>query len=487
MKAGFYEVDITPELGMSCTCFNDGAAEGILTPFSITASSWSDGKKLVAAAGLDVIVIQEDIVKAACRELREKHNLDLLLCGASHTHKGGPVIENWAGDEEVFRNINELPPEIRQLGMHKNLYLCPEGQCGSTELNRQYRDSLKTKIVEAVSGAIARMQEVKLINGRANVEDMGYNRRQKMKNGFTVTHGGKGNPDIVNFAGPVDKEVVVLAAINKNDEIIGAIVNYACHATVESSNNFSADWPYFMRKTVKKMIGKETVTVFLNGCCGDVTQLNNMNAEPRRFSGKWPEILGQRVGFAAVDAIAAGTPEEFEKIAINTESLTLTYREPGKKNYESAVREANTPPDNSYRRWWAMGVMILNTQRKMYPEINCELNLLQLGNMLIVTLPTETFARTGLDIKAASTLPYTMVSELTNNWLGYLPTSEVFGPHGGGYEGKFKFGSFLEKDAEQKIRGKIIEMFSGFSPEKELKKEEITNGKPWQAWKPDEL
>ena len=104
MKAGFHETDITPILGMSWTSFDEAAPKAILTPCSISASVWGNGTQLVAIAGIDICVIGKDIVKAASAELNRKTSLDLLLCGASHTHKGGPAIESWAGNEKIEYN-----------------------------------------------------------------------------------------------------------------------------------------------------------------------------------------------------------------------------------------------------------------------------------------------------------------------------------------------------------------------------------------------
>ncbi|HNS32469.1 MAG TPA: hypothetical protein PKN36_05790 [bacterium] len=487
IKAGFAEVDITPSPGMSVTSFSESAAHSALTPLSITASVFSDGQKTVAVAGIDAPVIEGEVFAAAFAELKKKTGLDLLLCCASHTHKGGPVIRRWAGNDEIFRKIEEIPKEIRDLGLETSCRICSPVKCGDRKLNEKYYVSFKDKIAKAVTEAAGCMEEVRLINGRSTVYDVGYNRRQKMKNGFTVSHAGKGNPDIVDFAGPCDNELVALAAVNKDNKIIGTIVNYACHGTVENSNHFSADWPYFMRETVRKMTGPENITVFANGCCGDVTQINNLSTEPLRSGGKWPEILGQRVGFAAVDAISNGDPETFNKISFMTENLKLGYRKPGRKNYENAVRQMNITPDTEYSRFWATGVLLLKRKSELYPDIDCGLNVLQIGNLIICTTPAETFAATGLAVKSSSKFPYTMVVELTNGWLGYMPTKDVFGPHGGGYEGQFKFGSYMEKTAEEKVRTKLREMINKFSPEKEIKRQKVEPGKPWWPARPDEL
>jgi neutral ceramidase len=54
-----------------------------------------------------------------------------------------------------------------------------------------------------------------------------------MKNGLTYTHPGQGNPDIVGYAGPIDPQVGVIGAWDKEGWFLGCVVNYTCHANAE--------------------------------------------------------------------------------------------------------------------------------------------------------------------------------------------------------------------------------------------------------------
>jgi hypothetical protein len=113
-----------------------------------------------------------------------------------------------------------------------------------------------------------------------------FNRRFKLKSGKSATHPGKGNAEIIMPAGPVDPELGVIAAWNKNGKLIGCIVNYACHATCHD-DGVSADWIYYMEKVIQGAMGKNCNVVFLNGACGDVTQVDNQSLSPNEFGEKW--------------------------------------------------------------------------------------------------------------------------------------------------------------------------------------------------------
>src|SRR4029453_14143394 len=109
------------------------------------------------------------------------------------------------------------------------------------------------------------------------------------------THPGKGNPEIVEPAGPIDPEVGVLAAWDARGALLGCLVNYACHATT-FSGGVSADYIYYLEQTIQGVTGPEAVVLFLQGASGDVTQVDNQSPREREFGEKWSRIVGTRVG-----------------------------------------------------------------------------------------------------------------------------------------------------------------------------------------------
>ena len=90
-----------------------------------------------------------------------------------------------------------------------------------------------------------------------------------------------------------------------------------------------------------------------------------------------------------------------------------------------------------------------------YPsEVETLVQAIRIGELGIATSPCETFVETGLAIKAASPLKPTFTIELANDYRGYLPTAEHHAL--GGYETWRARSSYLEVDAEAKIRAAIL-------------------------------
>ena len=57
---------------------------------------------------------------------------------------------------------------------------------------------------------------------------------------------------------------------------------------------------------------------------------------------------------------------------------------------------------------------------------------MRIGGLAVVALPGECFTEFGLSIKEESPAAHTIVIELSNDAIGYLPTAEAFDQ--GGYE-----------------------------------------------------
>jgi hypothetical protein len=92
------------------------------------------------------------------------------------------------------------------------------------------------------------------------------------------------------------------------------------------------------------------------------------------------------------------------------------------------------------------------------PYIETLLQAIKIGELGIATSPCETFVETGLAIKAESPLKPTFTIELANDYGGYLPTAEHHAL--GGYETWRARSSFLEVEAEAKVRRKLLELLN---------------------------
>ncbi|MGD9519966.1 MAG: hypothetical protein AB7W28_10695, partial [Armatimonadota bacterium] len=104
----------------------------------------------------------------------------------------------------------------------------------------------------------------------------------------------------------------------------------------------------------------------------------------------------------------------------------------------------------------------------------------QVGPAANVSNPAEYFCQFGLNIKARSNFPYTWVVELANGCIGYVPTPEAMGPHGGGYEPRLALSSKLVPEAGQIIENASVELLHSLRPGEEPPRPRVSSaGRPW--------
>ena len=126
--------------------------------------------------------------------------------------------------------------------------------------------------------------------------------------------------------------------------------------------------------------------------------------------------------------------------------------------------------------------MLLDAKLKKEPTAQVEVQAVQVGPAVFITNPAEYFCQFGLDIKKGSPFAFTFPVELANDCVGYVPTEEALGPHGGGYETRLTAYSNLEPSAGRQMveigLGLARQMKPGEVPVAE--KAKPFKGKPWE-------
>jgi neutral ceramidase len=230
------------------------------------------------------------------------------------------------------------------------------------------------------------------------------------------------------------------------------VVNYACHATT-SPGGISANWIYYLEGAIRGSMGADAVVVFLQGCSGDITQVDNLSPHAFPERERWAKLVGGRVGAEAVKVLLAMEPGTLAPLDARVKVWESERRIPNpervKRCYELVQKD---PKEVGSTEWtFAKEIVLLDALAAKEPEVEVEVQALQVGPAVFITDPAEYFCQFGLDIKALSPFPLTFPVSLANGCVGYVPTEEALGEHGGGYETRLTSYSNLERTAGRQM------------------------------------
>jgi hypothetical protein len=321
-------------------------------------------------------------------------------------------------------------------------------------------------IVEAVCEADRSRVEARCGAGSGIEDQVAFNRRFRMKNGLSYTHPGQGNPHVIEPAGPTDPEVGVIGAWDTEGKLLGCVVNFACHATT-SPGGISANYIYYLEQAIRGGMGAEDcVVVFTAGASGDVTQVDNLSPYRRPGAERWARLVGGRVGAEAVKVLLSMEPGTLAPVEGRVKVWNIKRRVPNPDRVKQCVELAKkTPKEVGAVEWtFAKEIVLLDALAAKEPEVEVEVQAVQVGPAVFITDPAEYFCQLGLDIKAQSPFPLTFPVSLANGCVGYVPTEEALGEHGGGYETRLTSYSNLEPTAGQQMVEAGLELARQMTP-----------------------
>jgi neutral ceramidase len=453
-KAGFAQRDVTPDLGMEAPGgYGKSYHRSFHDPCKVRAAVFDDGKQRVAVVGLDLLFITRTLTKEVRAEIEKRCGIkaDHILLGASHSHSSGPIGMAEAGD------YDQAPPFVQDL-YDKNSTISDPG----------YTQLLRKQIVDAVVAANDARVEAKAAFGYGHEDKVAYNRRLRMKSGLSFSHPGAGNPDILGYAGPTDPQVGVIGVWDLKSNLLGVVVNFACHATT-SPGGISASWIGSMEQTLRGATGNAALpVVFLQGASGDITQVDNLTKFQNPAAEEWWSIVGGRVGaeaFKTLLLIRRGASANIP-IDVRQKVWLIKRRLPTPEKVKKATELVKQDPKVVGATEWtfAKETVMLDAIARVRPDVEVEVQALQIGPCVLVTNPAEYFNQFGLDIKQGSKFPFTFPVELANGIAGYVPTEEALGPNGGGYETRLSSYSNLEVSGGRQMANAGIELANQLTP-----------------------
>ena len=427
-QAGAAVIDITPP--KLPVLVNGGMLsrylEKINTRVNARAVVVADGKTMVAIVVADSCMMSREVLDEAKAAAAKATGIpmDHLLISATHTHTA--------------------PSSMGCLG---------------TDADPAYVPFLKEKLVEAIEAAKAKLEPARI--GFAKEDAAAFTAlRQWIRQPDRVVedpfgnltvranmHAGRNWDDAVGESGPEDPDLSLISIQTKAGKPLAVLGNFSMHYF--GDKDISADYFGLFSEGLKQRIDPEgsMVGIMSHGCSGDIYRVDYKVPEKERSA---PTIDAYTNGLLdiAMKAYARISYRENVDVAMAEKRMTLAYRVPDKQRLEWAQRvvaEMGGQPAKNPTEVYAREQIILHERQKTEIVVQA----LRIGDIGIATTPNETYAITGLKIKAASPLPNNIVIELANGGDGYIPPPEMHA--WGGYNTWAARSAGLEVMAEPKI------------------------------------
>lgn len=397
--AGVAKVDITPSPvgtpldGYAARKDGVGPSEGVHDRLHARALVLSDGREKIAIVAADLIGVDLELTKSIRESVEGEAGIvgKNVLIAASHTHSG-----------PAFGVLDEVIP-------------IPDTYREDVE---DYRQTLERKITSAIWIANKNLRKAKVGAGKGKIFTIGANRNDP--------------------TGSVDPEVGVLRVDDEKGDLMGVLVNYACHPTVMGADNLliSADFTGYAMNLIEKKGGRGVVALFTNGAAGDIstrfTRHEQTFGEVKRFG----TILGVETlkvleQIDTIDRLRLRSAVEevhlpFRKLPTLEEAMKMvedsrkTLAELRKKGAaQPEIRVAETTLQG------AIGTLRLVKESKE-KEIITEVQAIGINDITLIGVPGELLVEIGLDIKKKSGLKHVYIVSMANDYVGYIVTRKAY-------------------------------------------------------------
>jgi hypothetical protein len=447
LRAGAATSNITPPIGLDVVGgWKPSPSTHVHDELHARCLVLDNGERRLALVVCDNLGIPRDVLDEAKRRVNDALGLpvDHVLAAATHTHSAVSAY----GPNRLKR----------------------------ADSFNDYQEFLIVRIVDAVRTAVHRLEPAQLGWGSANEPTQVFNRRWLMKPGEHLRNpfGGhdqvRMNPprrsgDLIKPAGPTDPEIPFITVRAVDGRPIALLANYSLHYVGGVDRGaISADYFAVFADRIQELLDADRldppfVGIMTNGTSGDINNIDFQAAPPKVARYEKMRQVAHLVAEKVFQAHAGVEFHDWVALGAAQRELTLATRKPTEQQmaWSADLLVRSEEPKDSLEHRQRVYARRFARLAEAPDEIEIVLQTIRIGEVGIATIPFETFAEIGLEIKSKSPLSRTFVVSFGNGSYGYLPTPRHF--ELGGYE-TWMGTNNVEEQAATKIVASLLEMLA---------------------------
>ena len=449
LRAGAAAVDITPKefpLNMPGG-FRANMAESAHDPLHARALVLDDGTTTLAVVVADSLGAAPEVLEEA-KEIASKETgirADRMLICSTHTHSG-PQSNSKEGSAPAVA----------------------------------YRKVLLEGLAESIVQAQAAMQPASVGAAAHPLSDEVFNRRWHLKPGkmplnpfgkLDIVKMNPGyNPDVLDRpAGPTDPDITIISVQDARRKPLALFANYSLHYVgAAPRGQISADYfgEFARLMPTRLRAGESFVAMMSNGTSGDINNLPFLVTRPPREPFEQIRIVARKAADTAWFAHRKIAEHRSDaRLGMLQREVTLKYRRPTAEQLAEAKAVLSVKDEDAIAKLPRLAQnyarQTVRAAERTEDALTVKLQAIRIGDLAVCGIPFETFVEIGLELKARSPFPLTMVIGLANGKYGYLPTPEQH--RLGGYE-TWLGTNKVRKDASVILTDNLLEMLAELKP-----------------------
>ena len=403
LRVGAAAVVITPPDGTPMAgYYRKRLSEGTLDELYSKAFVFErDGVK-AAVVVCDILTLPRHTIETARRLIEQQTGIrgEAVMIAATHSHTS-PVVSGENTRDKL------------------------DG--GDTEPALKFTDNLPKLIAQSVAEANRKLAPARGSATIAHEDGVSFNRRFWMRDGSVSWNPPKQDKNIIRPAGPIDPEVGFLYFDTPEAKPITSVINFALHSDTTGGQKFSADYMGHLSRLLAETKGREMLTLFALGACGninhrDISWADNQKGVQESFriaTSLAGAINKSWVKLQPFDASKIQTCSEIVKLPL----APITDEDIAKAN---EVLKRLTDPKTMFTEQ-VKAFQVLDIAARKGRPLEVEVQVIALGkDVAFVSLPGEVFVELGISIKKASPFKHTIIVELANGSIGYIPNKSAY-------------------------------------------------------------